>query len=268
MAKKTVLSISLTALFFFSTAIPAQETNKEVWGLVWADEFDSPAINTNNWRFDWGSNGWGNGELEYYTGRISNAYIEDGKLVIQSLEQNYRDAEYTSARMKTQGKQSFRFGKIAARMKLPYGQGIWPAFWLMGEDVTNAYSNWPICGEIDIFELVGSKPSTILAALHGPGFSGNEAFKKNYRLKNGRFCDDFHVFSIEWDQNSIKWFIDETNFYSVLRKKIEESGTWVFDKDFFLLMNTAVGGKLSGYPDETTVFPQKFFVDWIRYYRK
>jgi beta-glucanase (GH16 family) len=240
-------------------------TNPGGWTLVWSDEFVGPNINASNWTYDigWGTNGWGNAELQSYTNKSTNSRIENGMLVIEARKERFRAQEYTSARLKTQGLQAFTYGRIEARMRLPYGQGIWPAFWALGSDIEQV--GWPQSGEIDILEHIGSEPMTIHGALHGPGYSGADNVGHSYTLPSGSVSTVFHLDAIEWEPTEILWYID-----GVLRdtKTINDvPGDWVYDHDFFIILNIAVGGYWPGSPDETTVFPQFMYVDYVRVYQ-
>lgn len=242
--------------------------------LVWSDEFE--IIDEGAWSFEVGGEGWGNSELQYYTNG-QNAFIEfdpqaDSKvLVIEARKETppdsscwYGACQYSSTRLISKNKQFFQYGRIEAKIKLPQTQGIWPAFWMLGNNYDQV--GWPQCGEIDIMEHVGSKPTTTSGALHGPGYSGDTPFYGAYDL--GVNVDaDYHIYAIEWDTNGIRWFVDGTQFYSVTRAQVEQQGTWVFDQPFWLLLNVAVGGTLPGNPDNSSSFPQRMYVDYIRIYR-
>lgn len=236
--------------------------NPNCWTLNWADEFDGTEIDRDNWTFDIGGSGWGNNELEYYTDRPENARIEDGILVIEAREEEYGSSDYTSARLLTQGLQTWQYGRFEARLKLPFGQGIWPAFWMLGADITSV--GWPNSGEIDIMEFIGREPSNVYGTLHGPGYSGGSSIGGSLSLVESAFSDEFHTFAVEWLPDRISWYVDGKQY---LTKTAEDlPGEWVFDHDFFILLNLAVGGNWPGYPDETTTFPQQYLVDYVRVY--
>ena len=224
--------------------------------LVWQDEFEDDAINLDFWTHELGDSGWGNNESQYYTARDENSYIEDGKLVIVAKEEAYEGADYTSARMITKGKKEFLFGRVDIRAKLPYGQGIWPALWMLGGNIESV--GWPACGEIDIMEIVGHLPSTTHGTAHYP----TNHLGGSYTLDEGIFADEYHVFSVVWEFNSIKWYLDDQLFYGLTPSQTGNS--WPFNNDFFFIFNIAVGGNWPGYPDATTVFPQFMHVDYIR----
>ena len=230
--------------------------------LTWTDEFEGPDINTNAWTFEFGDSGWGNEELQYYSDSEENAKIIDGKLVI-TAKTGDPSHQYTSARMITKDKQEFKYGRIDIRAKLPKGQGIWPALWMLGANIDEV--GWPRCGEIDIMELVGHEPEKSYGTAHYDkgGWTHTGSF---YTLQNGDiFEDEFHVFSIFWEENSIKWYIDYNKFYEVNKTSVGTS--YPFNDSFFFIFNVAVGGLWPGYPDETTVFPQEMIVDYIRVFQ-
>ncbi|WP_310568924.1 glycoside hydrolase family 16 protein [Gemmatimonas sp.] len=233
--------------------------------LVWEDDFSGPAgqvANTANWKFDVGED-WGNAQLEYDTDRASNASLDgSGNLVITARREPYRGRQYTSARLITLGKQSFKYGRIEGRMKLPRGRGMWPAFWMLGTDFPTV--GWPQTGEIDIMEYRGQEPSTVIGTLHGPGYSGGAARSKAKTLTLARLDNDFHVYAVEWSPEKIEHFIDGEKYFTSTPADVK--GPWVFEKPFFIILNVAVGGNFVGAPDAITTFPQAMVVDWIRVY--
>ena len=233
------------------------------WNLVWSDEFNGTVIDPKNWIFDKGGNGWGNVELEYYTDRTENARVENGMLVIEALQEKYEGLNYTSARLNSRGLQEFTYGRIEARLKLPYGQGIWPAFWMLGSN-----ASWPLGGEIDIMEFIGKTPDTIYQTVHGPGYSGGKNVGSHIALTVDSLKNDFHVYAIEWQENEIRWFIDGMEVFKVTPAQIPAGTQWVYDHNFFIILNLAVGGGWPGFPDSTTVFPQQLLVDYVRVYQK
>lgn len=241
---------------------------------VWQDDFDQPAgaaPDPARWVHDLGATGWGNAELQEYTASRANSYVADdpaasnGKVLVIRAD---RDAagKFTSARLKTQGKFSFRHGRVEARMKLPRGQGIWPAFWMLGD--TFATAGWPHCGEIDIVEVLGHEPHKLYGTLHGPGFSAAAGVTKSITLPPGpSLSDAYHVYAVEWSPRRIEWSLDGKVFHVVTPADLPKGGKWVFDDSpFFLLLNLAVGGRWPGYPDATTQFPQELRVDYVRVY--
>ena len=240
------------------------------WTLVWSDEFtqaDGSSPDSTKWTYETGtgSGGWGNNELEYYTSRTNNARIENGQLVIEARQESYLGSAYTSARLKTQGKATWTYGRMEARMKIPRGQGIWPAFWMLGANFPSA--GWPTCGEIDILENIGSELTTVHGTLHGPGYSGGNGISGPYSLPgNAVFADDFHLYAVEWTTNQIKWLVDSQQYFSVAPASLPGGATWVFTQPQFLLLNLAVGGNWPGNPSGSTVFPQRLIVDYVRVY--
>lgn len=234
---------------------------------VWADEFTGAAgaaPDPTSWRFDvgTGAGGWGNGELQYY--RPDNAALDgDGHLVITARQEEFAGSGFTSARLLTKGLREFRYGRVEARIKPPRGQGIWPAFWLLGADIDQV--PWPGCGEIDVMELRGQAPDRVLGSLHGPGYSGGGAVTDTYVRPGGAdFDDDFHVFAIEWDERYVAWEVDGETYQVVTPAQLPAGTRWVFDHEFFILLNVAVGGNFVGPPDATTTFPQAMVVDYVR----
>jgi len=236
----------------------------EGWTLIWQDEFEADKINPANWTYDLGGWGWGNGEAQFYTSRPENARLENGMLVIEARQEKYESSYYTSARLKTQGLQEFQYGRIEARLKVPVGAGLWPAFWMLGNDFNG--SNWPDCGEIDIMEYLGKEPDLIMGTVHGPGYSGALGFSKWHR-QTFNIADDFHTYAIEWSPDQIDWFFDGVKYHTVTRSDVGER-EWVFDHPFFLLLNLAVGGQLPGPVGLDTVFPTQFLVDYVRVFQK
>ena len=236
------------------------------WTLAWSDEFDGPAgelPNPANWAFDIGTD-WGNAQLEYDTDRPENVSLDgNGNLAITARQEPYQRSAYTSGRIKTQGLFEQTYGRFEARIQLPTGQGIWPAFWMLGNDIDAV--GWPECGEIDIMEYRGQEPSIVLGTIHGPGYSASAGVSGRYALQGGRFDTDFHVFAIEWTEGGIAWFVDDNRYHTVDRN--DPGGRWVFDHPFFILLNVAVGGGFVGPPNESTTFPQTMLVDWVRVYR-
>ncbi len=234
----------------------------------WSDEFNGPAGAPPDpavWTAEVGGHGWGNEELEFYTGRRENAWLDgQGHLVIEARRESFQGRAYTSARLITKGKFAHAYGRFAARIKLPRGRGIWPAFWIMGDNIEQA--DWPGCGEVDILEVLGHEPGKLYGTMHGPGYSGDKGIGTSWTLTaGGSFADDFHVFAIEWTRSpaAIRWFVDEA-CYQTLTPKDLHGAAWVFTRPFFILLNVAVGGDWPGAPDATTVFPQQMVVDWVR----
>ena len=256
-------------LAFGLAALPAQDAAPPgPWRILWQDEFDLPANSapdTARWTFEVGQTGWGNAELENYTSSIENAFHDgEGHLVIQAIAT--AGGGYTSARLKTQGLAAFTHGRVEARMKLPFGQGIWPAFWMLGADIRTVH--WPRCGEIDIMENIGKEPATVHGTVHGPGYSGGSGIGAPYTLETGRFADDFHVFAVEWQPKRIEFSVDGAVYKRITPADLPQGAAWVFDHPFFLLLNLAVGGRWPGNPDASTRFPQRLTVDYVRVYSR
>jgi beta-glucanase (GH16 family) len=251
------------------SAVPAVP-QKPAWKMVWSDEFNQPdgsGVDTSKWTLETGNWGWGNQELQNYTGRLENSYIEGGSLVIRANREPSEGSQYTSARLKTQDKFTKRFGRFEARIRVPQGQGIWPAFWMLGEDIGSV--NWPSCGEIDIMENIGKEPGIVHGTLHGPGYSGSNPIGASYTLPGGRrFADDYHIFAVEWDPDAIRWYVDGSLYQTRTIADLPSGTKWVFDHPFFMLLNVAVGGRWPGNPDSTTVFPQYMRVDYVRVYER
>ncbi len=251
------------------TSIPVS-SQKPQWRMIWNDEFDGAdgsGIDATKWVPETGGNGWGNSELEYYTDRTTNAYMQGGSLVIEARQETFGNRSYTSARLKTQGKFEQKYGRFEARMKLPQGQGIWPAFWMLGNDIGTA--GWPTCGELDIMENIGKEPTIVHGTIHGPGYSGGSGIGALYTLPGGqKFADDYHLFAVEWDPQEIRWYVDGNKYETHTPADLPAGKKWVFDHPFFIIMNVAVGGVWPGNPDSTTVFPQKMLVDYVRVYER
>ena len=277
-SQAAILTLGVISLFL-PTVTHAQKTAVDTsgngWKLVWSDEFNGrngSGVDTTKWVSEVGGGKWGNQELEYYTNRLQNAYIQAGNLLIKSQQEKYTGADgvtwnYTSARLKTLGKFTQTYGRFEARMKIPFGQGLWPAFWMLGDDIDRV--DWPACGEIDIMENIGKEPSTIYGSIHGPGYIGGTGIGAPYRLPGKqRFADDFHVFAVEWEPDTIRFYVDKDLYATRTRAELKPGWKWVFDHPFFLLLNVAVGGDWPGNPDTTTVFPQTMLVDYVRVYKR
>jgi beta-glucanase (GH16 family) len=235
------------------------------WELVWSDEFDATTLDESSWTREVGGHGWGNNELQYYTSREVNSFLENGHLVIQALVENYGGREYTSARIKTQNKRFFKYGKFEASIKLPYGQGLWPAFWMLGQNFPTV--GWPACGEIDIMEMIGgpNRDNTSYGTAHWEDNGQHLHSGDSYSLSSGIFADDFHKFTIIWDHQFIRWYVDDNLFYSF---NITPFDRTEFHRDFFFILNVAVGGDWPGPPNPSTVFPQRMEIDYVRVYEQ
>lgn len=232
--------------------------------LAWSDEFTANYINTNNWSYDTGGSGWGNNELEYYTNSNKNAYTTGGYLVIEARKETMGTNNYTSARMISKDKKTFTYGRIDFRAKLPKGQGVWPALWMLGNNIGT--TPWPACGEIDIMELLGHEPQKTYGTVHwGAAGGASTHIGGNYSLSSLTFNDKFHLFSLKWEADKMTFLIDDVAFFIVNKSQI--TGNYPFDKPFFFIMNVAVGGNWPGNPDATTVFPQRMIVDYVRVFQ-
>lgn len=234
--------------------------------LVWADEFDGNILQATSWNYETGngSNGWGNNERQYYTSSPKNVFVSEGNLIIEARTETIETFPYTSARLTTKNKREFQFGRIDIRAKLPKGKGIWPALWMLGANIGQV--GWPRCGEIDIMELVGHEPNRVHGTLHWNGVNGHVYRGGSTVLASGDFSDRFHVFSIIWREDSISWYLDEVLFYSISRPDFG-APVYPFNAPQFFIFNVAVGGNWPGYPDASTVFPQRMFVDYVRVFQ-
>jgi hypothetical protein len=230
--------------------------------LVWSDEFNGSSISSANWGFDIGAGGWGNNELQNYTSRTENARIVNGMLVIEARRENFGGSAYTSARMKTQGKQSFGINTwVEARIRSPQGQGIWPAFWMLGNSISTV--GWPSCGEIDIMDIQGQNPFRNFGTIHWADVNGNHASFGGIYNSSSSLAAGFHTFSISRTGSSIKWYVDRIQ-YGEANIAGGINSTSEFQSPFFIILNVAVGGNFVGSPDGSTVFPQQLQVDWVR----
>ena len=251
--------------------IPASSLGgREGWTLSFQDEFSGPygtAVDPTKWGFDQGGNGWGNQELQSYTNTRHNAMMDgSGRLMIRARAEP-EGAPYTSARLNTRGIFAQAYGRFEARMRVPAGQGLWPAFWLLGANLGEV--GWPSAGEIDIMETIGREPTLAHGTIHGPGFSGGNAVGASVSLpNNAAFADDFHTFAIEWQENEIRWYLDDVLFQTRGPKDLPVGTRWVFDQPMFMVLNLAVGGQWPGRPDEGTVFPANLLIDYVRVYQK
>jgi beta-glucanase (GH16 family) len=241
----------------------------EEWRLTFEDNFDGEAgapIDFEKWTHDVGGHGWGNQQLEFNTDRTENARHDgNGKLIISALKQEFANNDYTSARLRTQGKFEQAYGRFEARLKLPEGAGLWPAFWMLSTKFNTV--GWPQCGELDIMEFRGSELGTVHGSAHGPGYSGGNPKTDSYTLPGGKsFSDDFHVFSLEWSPGEVHWFVDGNHYHAITADGLGVGQEWVYDDNpMFLIMNVAVGGWFGGEVDPS-VFPQRMEVDYVRVY--
>lgn len=240
------------------------------WTLVWSDSFDGPAgtpPDPSVWVPDVGGDGWGNNQLEYDTDRTENAALDgEGRLAITARIEDYEGNAYTSARLTTNGTWSHGYGRFEADLQLPAGQGLWPAFWLLGEDFDTV--GWPECGEIDIMEGKGEDPDTTWATVHGPGYSGASGISADLSLRDGTYADGFHTFAVDIDPEHIAFWADGVRVGVVRPGDLPERATWVFDKRWFMILNLAVGGNFVEEPDDPSVFPATLLVDEVRVYER
>jgi beta-glucanase (GH16 family) len=249
-------------------------TPSTTWSLTWSDEFngtDGSLPDASKWEMQTGGGGWGNNELETYTTRAVNAAQRGGNLEIVAQKEAFTGTDgiardYTSARLQTKGHFSQTYGRFEARIKMPMGQGIWPAFWMLGNDIDSV--GWPTSGEIDIMETIGTQTNTNVGSLHGPGYSGGNPLNGTYKMPSGTLDADFHVYAIEWEPTTIRFYVDNNLYETRTTADVPAGSKWVFDHPFFMLLNVAVGGNWPGSPDATTVFPQTMQVDYVRVYSK
>ena len=262
MIKKIIL-----LLIIISTA---KTLHSQAYKLVWNDEFNTATIDLSKWNFETGngSGGWGNNELEYYTNRVENAHIDTGTLVITAKKESYSGFQYTSTRMHTKDKGHWKYGKIEMRAKIPKGIGTWPAFWMLPQSQSYGTNYWPDNGEIDIMEHVGYVPNSIYGTVHVNKYYGGSAVSKQIIYSGVE--NDFHTYGIYWSADSIKWYVDN-NLYNTYTKGTKTWQEWPFDKEFFILLNFAIGGNWGGQGKQivdTTIFPQNYIIDYIRVYQR
>ncbi len=258
----------LVAMAIFCAACSENSSSKDRdWQLVWEDEFEGQEgqlINSSKWGYDIGTD-WGNSQLEYDTDRAENVSLDgNGNLAIITRKENYMGSAYTSARISTRGLFETTYGRFEARIQLPWGQGIWPAFWLLGNNVDEV--SWPECGEIDIMEYRGQQPSIIHGTIHGPGYSAGGGITQSFELTQDRFDTGFHEFAVEWGEDFIEFFVDDKHYQTITPGDL--TGNWVFDHPFYIILNVAVGGGYVGPPNANTQFPQTMLVDWVRVYEE
>ena len=266
-------AVVVAALIITVEVAQPPRADAAIGAIVWQDEFNG-AANTppdpSKWRYDIGGHGWGNNELQYYTSSVSNAaHNGQGQMVITARRENpanyqchYGRCQYTSARLLTQGRYANTYGRYEARIKIPRGQGMWPAFWMIGDNFGSV--GWPASGEIDIMENIGREPNTVHGSLHAPGYSGANSVTAAYNLSGGAaFTDAYHTFRVDWEPNAITFFVDGVS-YARLTPADTRGNAWIFDHPFFLILNVAVGGYWPGEPDGSTMFPQQMLIDWVR----
>lgn len=264
-AQKALLSLLLLLPFLTFSSCDDNAIESPEWQLVWKDEFDGPAgqsPDASKWTYDIGTD-WGNQQLEYDTDRPENVSVDgNGNLAIVARRESFAGSAFTSARITTKDLFEQAYGRFEARIKMPWGPGIWPAFWLLGANIDEV--EWPQCGEIDVMEYRGQEPNLIHGSVHGPGYSGGEAVTKSFGFEKDRFDVDFHVFAIEWGEDYIRYFVDETLYFEVEPEDLD--GEWVYDHEFYIILNVAVGGNYVGFPTSDTPFPQTMLVDWVKVY--
>lgn len=272
------LSLIAAFVILFGDSISAQK--QSVYRtLAFADEFNNSAnapVDSSKWTAEIGGEGWGNQELQYYTNSIENAYHDgSGSLVIKAVKLNapldlkcwYGQCQYTSARLITKGKFDQKHGRFEARIKIPRSQGMWSAFWMLGNDIDKI--GWAKCGEIDVMENIGREPTMVHGTIHGPGYSGGNAIGAPFSLKKKQlFADDFHVYATEWSKNKLTFYVDGKLYKTITPNDIPQDSKWVFEHPFFMILNLAVGGPWGGNPDKTTVFPGEMLVDYVRVYQR
>lgn len=263
--KQTLLSLGVLMLIaiFFGCDTDETQTVTTMTNLVMEDEFDGTELNPEIWKYDLGAGGWGNNELQHYTNRPENVKVENGMLHITAIKEPYEGSGYTSGRILTSGLFEQAYGRFEARIQLPWGQSIWPAFWLLGNDIDTV--GWPNCGEIDIMEYRGQQPTIMHGSVHGPGYSASDSVTKSYELEDDRFDTGFHVFGIEWAPNYINFYVDDVLYNQITPSDVD--GEWVYDHPFFIILNVAVGGNFVGPPNNETEFPQTMLVDYVRVYQ-
>lgn len=267
-----LITTALASAILFNTSGPATNQANAAAAQTWSDDFDGAAGSApdpSKWTLETGGSGNGNNELQYYTNSTDNAALDGkGNLVVTARKNSdpglqcwYGTCQYTSARLNTAKTFTQKYGHFEARIKIPRGQGIWPAFWMLGDDLGSV--GWPDSGEIDIMENVGNEPGTVHGTLHGPGYSGAGGIGASYTLPNGEvFADDFHVFAVDWSPSGITWSVDGRAYQT--RGPADVGGNkWVYDHPFFLILNLAVGGNWPGSPDAGTSFPQTMTIDYV-----
>lgn len=267
-SSRILLLVSSFAITF-SCSTDEKQTVTTKNNLVFQDEFSVDGAPDNTvWNYDIGrgpnGDGWGNNELQYYTDRPENIVIANGMLKITAIKEQYLGSGYTSARITTKGKYEQKYGRFEARIKLSSGKGMWPAFWMLGNNIDT--DTWPQCGEIDILENKGSQPTIISSALHGPGYFGGNPVLKSYTFTNTRVDTEFHIYGIEWGPNYVNFYVDDVLYNQITPDKVP--GEWVFNSNpFYMLLNLAVGGNFDGAPNAQTIFPQTMLIDYVRVYQ-
>ncbi len=256
----TVFGLSVTSALA-ATSCSSSQASAPNWQLSWADEFNGTALDTTKWSVDLGDS-FGTGQEDYDTARTANVNETGGTLALTAQQESYQGASYTSGRIETGGTFSQTYGRFEARIKIPAGQGLWPAFWLLGAN--DAQVGWPECGELDIMEARGVSPGTVLGSMHGPGGNSQTAA---FTLPNGAlFSDDFHIFALEWEPGTVRWYVDDQLYETQSADLLPASQTWVFDHPFFVILDLALGGSFGGAIGASTPLPQSMLVDYVRVY--
>lgn len=277
--KFQILTLTILYLICAVLIISAQTANRSFGKLVFADEFNQPAnapVDSSKWTAEIGGGGWGNQELEYYTNNLENARHDgDGALVITAIKKDlpldfkcwYGQCRYTSARLITKGKFEQKYGRFEARIKIPAGQGMWAAFWMLGNDIDKV--GWSQCGEIDVMENIGREPFTVHGTIHGPGYSGDKGIGAPFQSLDGsKFADGFHVYATEWTKNKIEFYVDDKLYKRITPKDLPAGKKWVYEHPFFVILNLAIGGNWGGDPVATTAFPGEMKIDYVRVYAR
>ncbi|MFT4604265.1 MAG: beta-glucanase (GH16 family) [Rhodothermales bacterium] len=263
----SLLGLVAAALTLSSCQTNRHSTTSAAWRLVWQDEFsgtEGQSPDPTKWTYDIGTD-WGNAQLEYDTDRPENVSLDGmGNLVIAARRESYQGQEYTSARIATRDLYEPTYGRIEARLSLPAGAGIWPAFWMLGANIDEV--GWPQCGKFDAVEYFGRDPDTVFGAVHGPGYTGDAALMRTFQSEDVSFQQEFHTYTVDWSADRFDWYVDGLLYHTTTAEDLP--GEWVFDHPFYLILDVAVGGGAAGNPDETTIFPARMLVDWVRVYQK
>ncbi len=272
----TKYALFLVLMFTFWGCEDSSEIKEHNWQLVWQDEFNTisadSTLDATKWTYDIGkgpnNDGWGNAEWQTYTNSAKNVKtgLDDGTGCLK-ITARQEGTTYTSGRIKTKGLFEQGYGRFEARIKMPWGPGIWPAFWLLGSNIDAA--PWPQCGEIDIMEYKGQEPNIVHGTIHGPVLYGGKAITQTFGLENARFDTDYHLYAVEWTEGCIDLYVDETLYQRITKAEVEsKGGTWVYDHPFYILLNLAVCGNFVGTTVAGTVFPQTMYVDYVRVYKE
>jgi beta-glucanase (GH16 family) len=268
-ASRILLAALVSSCALASSAACSKHPTAPQWQLVWQDEFDGPAGQSPDaarWTYDVGTD-WGNAQLEYDTARPENVALDGaGHLAITARQESWLGQPYTSARINTRGLFEQATGRFEARMRMPSGRGLWPAFWLLGSNFATA--GWPGCGEVDIMEYRGQEPRTLHGSLHGPGYSGGNAITRSITVPGAPMDSSFHVYAVDWTANKITWSVDGNVYSTVTPGSLPGGAAWVFNHPFFVILDLAVGGGFVGSPDAGTTFPQQLLVDYVRVFAR